>query len=93
MSNARIPTLKEMEGERILAMIPLLKPEVFELVTLHRVEEWGIWIEHQETTDKILAHAKVKISPKTVIVFFPWSSVTAIFGSRDVPALSTQVLA
>lgn len=85
-------TLKEMEGERILAMIPLLNEETFELMILHKVEQYGIWIEHQDTIEKFLKMAKRSASPKTILLFFPWSGVSAIMGSLDVPALSNEAL-
>lgn len=81
-----------MEGEEIFAMIPLLNRETFEVMKLHKVEDYGIWIEHEPTLEKFFKLAKRVAAPKTLVLFVPWGGVTAIFGSLDVPSLSNQPL-
>jgi len=85
-------TLKEMEGDEIVAMIPLLSSETFEVMKLHKVEDYGIWIEHEPTLEKFFKLAKRTAAPKTLVLFVPWSGVTAIFGSLDVPSLPSEVM-
>ena len=87
-----IKTLKEMEGEQILASIQFLNSETFEIMILRKVEEHGIWVEHQGTMETLLKMAKVSGAPKTMLLFFPWSAVTAIMGFLDVPSLSNEAL-
>jgi hypothetical protein len=92
MTDPKIPTLKALEGTQVLAMIPFLNAQYMELVMLHRVEEYGIWIEHQKSVEKFLQVGRAQAAPKTPLFFVPWAAVVAIFGSRDVPALSEQAL-
>lgn len=92
MNKTDISTLKDLEGDQVLAMIPFLNSERMDVITLCRVEEYGIWIEHQPSIEKFLNLVKATASPKTTVFFVPWSAVTAILGSRDIPALSNQVL-
>ena len=87
MREQNFRTLKEMEGEEIFAMIPLLNRETFEVMKLHKVEDYGIWIEHEPTLEKFFKLAKRAAAPKTLVLFVPWEGVSAIFGSLDVPSL------
>ena len=80
-------TVKEMEGEQILALIPLLDQTKYQSVRLIKVEEHGLWIESQMLTNAMLQYANVLASPKTPIYFFPWHEVRLIVGSLEVPAL------
>jgi hypothetical protein len=92
MTKENVPTLKRLEGEQVLAMIPFLNSERMDLITLRRVEQHGIWIEHQPSLEKFLNLAGASASPKTPVFFVPWCAVTAILGSWNVPALSNKAL-
>lgn len=92
MEEHRIKALKEMEGTQIAALIPFFDLIKLQRVTLHLVEDAGIWIEHQDTQNKILGMARVTVSPKTMVMFFPWHAISVILASRDVPSMSDEAL-
>ena len=47
-------SLKEREGTQIVALFPFIHKTTLQTVTLHRVEESGIWVESQTLTDAVL---------------------------------------
>ncbi len=81
-------TIQEYEGENIVIRSPSLHETQPVSVRLHKVEEVGIWIESQQIINQFLAIAGVSMSPKTSVIFVPWSHVAWILGSLDVPAIS-----
>jgi hypothetical protein len=54
---------------------------------LHTVEEYGIWIEAREYSEELLTMAGMPTAPKHLVVFVPWSEVTAVFFSPEVFSL------
>jgi hypothetical protein len=64
----------------------------FQRVPLHKVEDAGVWIECQAATDAVLANAKITMAPKSMVFFVPWTSISFIMCSQDVPSISSSVL-
>jgi hypothetical protein len=85
-------TLKELEGTQISLLAPFLHVTKFHKVKLHLVEDSGIWIESQDVTETLLDKFSTSMSPKTAVFFIPWSGVTTIMGSLDVPSISRAAL-
>jgi hypothetical protein len=83
-------TLKSMIGETIIARIPALDKEEMVLVTLHKVEATGIWIESQNFTETVMAKCKIAASRTTVLMFIPFHGVDFILGSIDLMSLSEK---
>lgn len=88
MNNSKVRSLKEHEGELIVALIPLFDPKLLQEIRLLRVEEAGIWIENQKAHDMYFNAVGAKSSPKTMIFFVPWPQITFVLSSLDVPAIS-----
>ena len=72
-------SLKEMEGELIVLRLALVGDD-FMQVRLHKVEDFGIWIETQVMTDMLLSSVGAPASQKTPVFFLPWNAVLAIVG-------------
>ncbi|MGH9494868.1 MAG: hypothetical protein ACRD3B_07725 [Candidatus Sulfotelmatobacter sp.] len=80
--------LKSLEGGVITAIIRPFNPRKAQEYKLHKIEQYGIWVESQAYTDGILATAGAAASPKTFVAFVPWSEVSVIYGSVDSPSIS-----
>jgi hypothetical protein len=87
-----MPSLNELVGQTITALVPVFHTEIFQKFKLHGVEAGGVWVEHQETVNNILARVKVSASPKTPVFFLPYDQITFVLGSIDVPALCDDSL-
>lgn len=87
-----MPSLNELIGQTIVALVPIFDPKIFKQFKLHAVETGGIWIENQEVTNTILGAAKRSAAPKTLIFFLPYQQISFVIGSLDVPSLSDQAL-
>ncbi len=83
-------SLKEREGEEIIAILPFLHAAQLQRVKLHKVEEAGIWIESQPITNAILTGLRQPVGTKTPVWFVPWHQVTLIMDSLDQVALSEK---
>jgi hypothetical protein len=84
--------LKDMIGEVIVAYIPLFHETEWQQVKLLGVEPSGLWIENQKLMSDFLTHVGVKMSPKTMIFFLPFTQVTFIAGSLDAPTISERAI-
>jgi hypothetical protein len=83
--------LKELEGTVVAIIAPaVLGSTEMQKVKLHLVEDSGIWIESQSLTDKILQSQKVTMAPKTLVFFVPWSQITFVLSSLDMPSISER---
>lgn len=69
MSDPNFKTLKDMEGEIIVALVPMIDPIVLQKLRLHKVEESGIWIESQTMIEFFFKKFGMKSAPKTMIFF------------------------
>jgi hypothetical protein len=85
-------SLKEREGEEIVALLPFIDRIVLQRVKLHKVEDGGIWITSQKITEIVLAKAAVSAAPKTLVWFLPWHQVTLIMDAVDEVSLSEKGL-
>jgi hypothetical protein len=82
-----------LEGTTIALIAPaVLHSQEMQRVSLHLVEDAGIWIESQTLTDKILKGSNATMAPKTLIFFVPWSQITFILSALDMPSISSSVL-
>jgi hypothetical protein len=84
--------IKLLEGTVIAGRFRPIDGTPLQRVKLHKVEQYGIWIESQAVTDQILANAGANASPKTGVLFLPWSEVIVILGSIEAPSLSEAML-
>jgi hypothetical protein len=76
-------SLKEMEGTVIKAMLPGISTTKVSEVKLHRVEEFGIWVESQSLTDALLKALGTGLSEQTPVLLIPWHGVTIIFAETE----------
>jgi hypothetical protein len=79
----KAPSLQDLVGQQVTALIPTLHPSALTQVTIHAVEIGGIWIEHSPMTQKILRDTKQAASEKTVVLFVPYSGTDWILGRLD----------
>lgn len=84
--------LKSKEGELITGVFRPIDPNSIKIAKLHRVEAYGIWIESQDLINRMLSDFKVPQTPRTLVVFIPWSEVYLIVDSADGPSLSEFAL-
>lgn len=56
--------IKSLEGTMISGLFRPLDGTLLQQVKLHRVEQYGIWIESQAVTEKLLSRAGVPSSQK-----------------------------
>jgi len=85
-------TLKEMEGEEIVALIPFIHQTHLQRVILHRVEDAGLWLESQNLIEAMLKTINQGASPKTAVFFLPWHQISFLLGSLDKTAISEKSL-
>jgi hypothetical protein len=57
--------IKALEGSIVTGLFYPLDPVRLHQVKLHKVEQYGVWIESQFLTNKFLATANAVSSPKT----------------------------
>ena len=84
--------LKALEGELIAGRFYPIDPATTHQVKLHKVEAYGIWIESQYVTEKMLAHANRTSAGQTPVIFLPWSQIGWTQDLVSVPALSDSSL-
>jgi hypothetical protein len=82
--------LDDMVGEKIAALVPMFDKIILQEMTLHAVEQSGIWVESQHATNMLLGNLKAQSAPKTLVFFLPWHEIRMIWGSLDVPALNEK---
>ena len=85
-----MPSLEKLVGQVIIALVPIFHNTIFQKLKLHSVEPAGIWVESQSITNQILGMARVRASPKTMIFFLPFSQISFVMSSLDVPGLSDE---
>lgn len=84
--------LKALEGELIAGRFYPIDPTTTQQVRLHKVEPYGIWIESQYITEKMLALANRTSAGQTPVIFLPWCQIGWIQHLVSVPALSDSAL-
>lgn len=82
--------LHSLIGEEISALIPFFHPTKLQILTLHGVENGGIWVENQKYTNQFLESIGLATAPKTMIFFLPWHQIATILGSLETPSLSEK---
>ncbi len=86
------PSLAALVGEVIQLHVPFLdsgKPIDAKLLA---IEKSGLWIEYIAISQTALAKAGVRIAPKTLAFFVPFSSIALVYASVDAPTLSESLL-
>jgi len=86
------PSLAALIGEIIALHIPSLNKEEAIEAKLLAIEQNGLWIEYMALAQAALEAANVKISPKTLAFFVPFSSISFVYGSVASPTLSETLL-
>jgi len=84
--------LKALEGDLIKGVFFPLDVRAIKEVRLHRVEAYGIWIESQEITEKLLTLTGKDASEQTLVFFLPWSQIGLIAAAVAVPSFSERAL-
>ncbi|MFB3916796.1 MAG: hypothetical protein ACE14M_08705 [Terriglobales bacterium] len=82
--------LEDMIGEEIAVLVPMFHQIVLQKMTLHSVEQAGLWVEHQNSTNQLLSKIGLQSAPKTLVFFLPWHEVRMIWESLDAPALNEK---
>jgi hypothetical protein len=82
-----MPDLKSLEGQLIVASIPMIDNLKLQKLRLHKVEDAGIWIESSSITSIFLANLGVTMAPKSLVFFLPWHQVHYILSSVDAPSI------
>lgn len=80
-------TLRELEGGMIVVKITEISAGLTS-VKLHKVDEFGLWVQSQKLTDDLLNSVQSPASRNTLVVFFPWSSIALVVGHEDGISLS-----
>lgn len=84
--------LAQLEGQIVLGNFHSLDPTHAIYVRLHRVEQYGIWIESQEYANKLLSSHGLTMSEQTLVMFVPWSGVKLILVGIPTPSVSEDIL-
>jgi hypothetical protein len=82
--------LREMVGEEILGLVPMMDPQIFQVMVLHGVEEGGIWVENQKLTTLMLTGLKQASSSKTPLFFVPFHEIRFLMQSTEKSSLSEK---
>jgi hypothetical protein len=83
------PTLQSLIGEPIVACIPYIDQRAM-IYKLHAIETSGIWVESQAVTDHFLKQFNAAASPRSLVLFVPFSGISCIYANVDGPALSRE---
>lgn len=92
MDENSAPALHKLIGEALVAAIPIIDEKGPSLVTLLAVENGGIWIESQKTTNHWLSQIGLPDTRKAYIFFVPYHQISWILDRADYPGLSEQAL-
>lgn len=82
--------IKSLEGHVIQALIKPFDNEKVKDFKLHRVEQYGVWVESQDYTNTILARAGRSAALRTFVAFVPWSGIAVVYGSTEEISLSEK---
>ena len=63
-----MPDLKSLEGGTITAIIRSFDSQTAQSYKLHKIEEYGIWIESQTYTEKLLATAGSSSARRSLVL-------------------------
>jgi len=92
MTENNAPSLHKLIGENLVAAIPIIDENSPSLVKLLAVENGGIWIESQKTTNHWLSQIGLPATQKAYIFFVPYHQISWILDRPDYPALSEKAL-
>jgi hypothetical protein len=82
-------TLSELIGEEVIISIAFLPPNKPEVVTLHGVENGGIWIGSESMTQTMLDGLQIPAG-RTPIAFLPFVQIRYVLGALDGISLSNK---
>lgn len=83
-------TLSDHIGQEILALVPLIEPDHYQMVKLHGVEAGGIWIESQELINKVFSAVNEAASERTPLFFLPYHQIAFAIAPIDGLALNER---
>jgi len=86
-----VPSLDEMAGQEIIALVPLIDKIKLQKLKLHGVEAGGIGVESQSMSELLMQATGVNKKKKTALFFLPFSQIVFVTASLDAPALSEKL--
>lgn len=69
------PSLAKLVGRVVGMRVPIIHHVKTIHAKVHGVESSGLWIESPEITELLLRTANQEASPKTLVLFFPFSEI------------------
>jgi len=87
-----MPSLSELVGRRILAVIDSIEADKMTEYRLHGVEASGLWISNKKTNELFMERASRRMLEKTPIFFVPFHSITFVFGMDEGLQVSDKLL-
>jgi hypothetical protein len=85
-------SLTDLIGKEIVALIPFLDSKELQKVKLINVETSGLWVESKALQEWAVEGTHHAVTPKTAVVFLPFSQIVAVIDSLDVPWISDKVM-
>jgi len=79
--------LKSLIGKQVLALIPVIDPNLFQVVTLRGVEIGGLWIESEDMNQKFLRSMGLPAAPMPIF-FVPYVHIKFVMAASEQTALS-----
>ncbi|HXX18237.1 MAG TPA: hypothetical protein VEJ46_02440 [Candidatus Acidoferrum sp.] len=83
-----MPSLESMIGKQIIALVPMFSETRLQTMTLHSIENAGVWVENQSFINMFLTKLGVSAAPKTLIFFLPFHEIRFVWDALDSPSLS-----
>ena len=81
---------REMIGEEMIGLVPMIDPQIFQVLILHGVEEGGLWVESPTLTTVMLTQLKQASSSKTPLFFVPFHEIKFLIQSTEKVSLSEK---
>jgi hypothetical protein len=82
--------LHEMIGDEIIGVVPMIDPQVFQLLVLHGVDNGGVWVECQKLTTLMLSALKQVSSSKTPLFYLPFHEIRFLMQTTEKTSLSEK---
>jgi hypothetical protein len=85
-------SLTELIGKEIVALVPFIDAKTLQKFKLINVETSGLWLESKKIHEWAIKGTGRTVTPKTAVIFLPFSQIVAVIDSLDVPWISEQVM-
>jgi hypothetical protein len=82
--------LRQMVGEEIMGLIPLMDPKIIKVLRLRSLDVGGLWVESEEFTQMMLTGFKVPASSRTPLMYLPFHEIKFLLQSTEQIALSEK---